>query len=87
MGHSTAKQPDQRSSTEPADARHCDSMWADEDLLSHVLDLPVVAAIAPGDGCLFKLTVDVSMEYRPLSTEERRALLARIQGVEAIFRR
>ncbi|MFQ6096820.1 MAG: aldo/keto reductase [Armatimonadota bacterium] len=54
--------------------------------LSFTLDLPVVAAIPPGDPGLFRMAVELAQEYRPLTDDERRDLLARAKGVQPIFR-
>lgn len=54
-------------------------------LLRYTLDLPIVAAVPPGDGRLFKLAVGIAQRYRPLEAPERADLLEKIRGVKAIF--
>ena len=54
--------------------------------LSYTLDLPVVAAVPPGDPGLFRIAVEAGLKYKPLRRGERRDLLARAKGVEPIFR-
>ncbi len=53
--------------------------------LRYTLDLPVVAALPPGDENLYRLAVEIALEYKPLEDGERRDLLARIKGVKPIF--
>ncbi len=53
--------------------------------LAYTLDLPVAAAIPPGDGRLFELGVRLGQRYKPLTDEERADLLARVEGVTPIF--
>jgi len=61
----------------------------DPDLASlavrYTLDLPVVAAVPPGDGRLFKMAVEAALRYKPLEDQEREALLQRVADVEPIF--
>lgn len=54
-------------------------------LLRYTLDLPIVAAVPPGDGRLFRLAVGIAQKYRPLEAAERAGLLEKIKGVKAIF--
>lgn len=54
--------------------------------LAYTLELPVVAALPPGDVGLFRLAVETALCYRPLTDGERAELLSRIQGVEPIFK-
>ena len=55
-------------------------------VLSYTLDLPITAAVPPGDGRLFKLAVRIAQRYQPLTDDERADLLARVEGVTPIFR-
>ncbi len=55
-------------------------------MLRYTLSLPVVAAVPPGDGRLFKLAVEAMLNYTPLTGPERATLIARLRGVEPIFR-
>ncbi len=54
--------------------------------LGYTLDLPVTAAVPPGDETLFQMVTELALEYKPLEAAERQELLGRIQGVEPIFR-
>ena len=54
--------------------------------LSYALDLPITAAIPPGDGRLFRLGVELALSYRPLSKREQADLLLRVGETEPIFR-
>lgn len=54
-------------------------------LLRYTLDLPIVAAVPPGDGRLFRLAVGIAQRYRPLEAAERAELMERIKGVKPIF--
>ena len=67
---------------EPADDRELARLS-----LSYTLDLPITAAVPPGDGRLFKLAVRLGQRYQPLTEDERADLLARAEGVAPIFRR
>ena len=53
--------------------------------LSWTLDLPVVAAVAPGDEDLFQLAVELGLQYQSLTDEQRQDLIARTEGVQPIF--
>ncbi len=53
--------------------------------LRYTLGLPVVAAVPPADGRLFKMAVEYALEYKPLTEDERAELVAAAQGVEPIF--
>ncbi|MCU0724194.1 MAG: aldo/keto reductase [Planctomycetes bacterium] len=55
-------------------------------LLRYALDLPVASTIPPGDARLFRLAVELAARHRPLTARERQALLARLEGVEPLFR-
>jgi aryl-alcohol dehydrogenase-like predicted oxidoreductase len=46
----------------------------------------VTAAIPPGEAKLFRLALDCGTRFRPLSSEERRALLDSARGLRPIFR-
>jgi predicted aldo/keto reductase-like oxidoreductase len=54
--------------------------------LRFTLSEPVTAAIPPGDERLFNLALSVAGQFKPLSGEERRQLLARAAGEQPIFR-
>ncbi len=54
--------------------------------LAYTLDLPVTAAVPPGDENLFRMVTELALDYRPLEPSEREELLTRIRGVEPIFR-
>jgi len=54
--------------------------------LYSTLDLPVTAALPPGEEDLFELAVELGLRYRPSTDEEKRALVQAIEGVEPIFR-
>lgn len=54
--------------------------------ISYTLDLPVVSFIPPGDESLFRLALEIALEYRPLTEEERMDLFARAQMVEPMWR-
>lgn len=53
--------------------------------LSYTLDLPITAAIPPGDPGLFQLAVELAAEYRPLEESDREDLLAQAKSVQPIF--
>jgi len=54
--------------------------------LRFTLSEPITAAVPPGDERLFELALSVAEEFKPLSEEERKALLARAAGLQPIFR-
>jgi len=54
--------------------------------LYQVLDQPVAAVLPPGDPRLFRMAVELGLERRRLTAEERQELFARVEGVEPIFR-
>jgi aryl-alcohol dehydrogenase-like predicted oxidoreductase len=54
--------------------------------LNYTLSLPVVAAIPPGDPGLFRMAVELALEYTPITEDARGALAQAMQGVEPIFR-
>ena len=54
--------------------------------LGYTLDLPITATVPPGDETLFQMVTELALEYRPLEAAEKQELLARIKGVEPIFR-
>ncbi|HUY13103.1 MAG TPA: aldo/keto reductase [Terriglobia bacterium] len=49
------------------------------------LSQPITAAIPPGYGTFFRLAMDVAQNYKPLTSEEEKELLAGAQGVQPIF--
>ncbi len=49
------------------------------------LSQPITAAIPPGYATFFRLAIDVAQNYKPLSQEEEKELMARAQGVHPIF--
>jgi len=53
--------------------------------LRYTLDLPITAAIPPGDEGLFEMAVDLGLRYRPLEDAERETLLTALDGVAPIF--
>lgn len=55
-------------------------------LLRYTLDLPIVAAVPPGDERLWQMAVEAALAYKPLSEDERASLKQRIAGVEPIFK-
>ena len=54
--------------------------------LRWTLSQPITAAVPPGDEDYFRLAMDVAQKFEPIKPEEEKALLARAQGVEPIFR-
>jgi predicted aldo/keto reductase-like oxidoreductase len=54
-------------------------------LLRYALDLPLTAAVSPGDVGLMKLAVEIASAYKPLTDAERANLKQQIAGVEPIF--
>jgi len=54
--------------------------------LSYTLDLPITAAVPPGDETLYQMVTEIALGYKPLTDAERQQLLAQVQGVEPIFR-
>ncbi len=54
--------------------------------LSYTLSLPIVAAVPPGDPGLFRMAVELALEYTPITEDARGALAQAMQGVEPIFR-
>jgi len=53
--------------------------------LSYTLSLPIVAAIPPGDPGLFKMAVEVALQFTPITNDVREALAQEMQGVKPIF--
>jgi hypothetical protein len=45
----------------------------------------ITTAIPPGEVQLFRMALDFASRYRPLSSQEREALLAKAQGVHPLF--
>ena len=54
-------------------------------LLRYTLDLPVTAAVPPGDPGLFELAVEIAEGYQPLSEAEREFVKQQVAEVEPIF--
>ena len=54
--------------------------------LRWTLELPITAALPPGDEKYFRRALDIAQKLQPLSEEEKKQLLARAAGVEPIFR-
>lgn len=53
--------------------------------LNYTLSLPVTAAIPPGDPRLFRMAVELALEFTPISNDIRDALFQEMRGVEPIF--
>jgi len=53
--------------------------------LGFTLDLPIVAAVPPGDPGLFELAVELGLRYQPLDDADRETLMAAIANVDPIF--
>jgi predicted aldo/keto reductase-like oxidoreductase len=58
-----------------------------ERALRFTLSEDVTAAIPPGDSRIFRLALEFGPRFRPLSTDERKELLASATGIEPIFPR
>lgn len=54
-------------------------------LLRYALELPLTAAVSPGDVRLMKLCVDLASRYKPLTEAERTDLKQQVAAVEPIF--
>jgi predicted aldo/keto reductase-like oxidoreductase len=54
--------------------------------LEYTLSLPITAAIPPGDPRLFKMAVELALQYTPITNDMRQALAQEMQGVEPIFK-
>ena len=54
--------------------------------LSYTLSLPITAAIPPGDARLFKMAVELALQFAPIAADARQALAQEMQDVEPIFR-
>ena len=54
--------------------------------LRWTLSRPITAAVAPGDEKYFRLAMDVAQSFKPLKGGEEKALMARAQGVEPLFK-
>jgi len=63
--------------SDPCLARSC---------LFYTLDLPITAAIPPGDPGLFRLAVELGLSYQPSCKQEHENLIAQTKSVEPIFR-
>ena len=53
--------------------------------LTYTLSLPITAAIPPGDDRLFKLAVELALQFTPITNDVRQALAQEMQGVQPIF--
>jgi len=53
--------------------------------LAYTLDVPVTAVVPPGDGGVWKMAVELGLEYQPLTKKQRTDLVASAEGVEPIF--
>jgi len=54
--------------------------------LNYTLSLPITAAIPPGDPRLFRMAVELALQFTPVTSDARQALAQEMQGVEPIFR-
>jgi len=54
--------------------------------VSYTLDLPVTSFIPPGDESLYRLALEIALEYRPLTQDERMDLMERVRGSEPMWR-
>ena len=54
--------------------------------LRWTLSKPITAAIPPGDEKYFRLAMDVAQRFTPIKPQEEKTLMARVVGVEPIFR-
>lgn len=54
--------------------------------LRWTLSRPITAAVPPGDEKYFRLAMDVAQSFKPLKGGEEKALMARAQGVEPLFK-
>ncbi|HWQ54321.1 MAG TPA: aldo/keto reductase [Bryobacteraceae bacterium] len=53
--------------------------------LRFTLSEDITAAVPPGDERLYRLALDLAMEFKPLSARERRELLASSAGIKPLF--
>ncbi|MDI9602110.1 MAG: aldo/keto reductase, partial [Acidobacteriota bacterium] len=53
--------------------------------LSYTLDLPITAAVPPGDWESFELALSIARGYQPLNDEELARLRERVQFAAPIF--
>jgi aryl-alcohol dehydrogenase-like predicted oxidoreductase len=54
--------------------------------LGYTLSLPVVAAVPPGDPGLWRMGVELALEFTPITEDARGALAQEMRGVEPIFK-
>ena len=55
--------------------------------LYFTLSQPITAAIPPGDESLFRLALDLAMDFRPVSRKEKQTLQDMAQSLNPIFMR
>lgn len=53
--------------------------------LRFTLSEDITAAVPPGDEQLYRMALDLAMEFKPLSSRERRDLLASSAGIKPLF--
>jgi aryl-alcohol dehydrogenase-like predicted oxidoreductase len=53
--------------------------------LRWTLSQPITAAVPPGEEKYFRLAMDVAQEFKPISTEEEKTLMAGAAGAEPLF--
>jgi hypothetical protein len=53
--------------------------------LGYTLSLPITAAIPPGEDPLFKLAVELALQFTPITNDMREALAQEMRGVAPIF--
>lgn len=54
--------------------------------LRHTLGLDVTAALPPGEEALFRIAMEAASRYSPLTEEERKDLITRVEGAVPLFR-
>ncbi|MBM3498546.1 MAG: aldo/keto reductase [Armatimonadetes bacterium] len=54
--------------------------------LTYALSLPITAAIPPGDDRLFRLAVELALQFVPITNDTREALAQEMRDVEPIFK-
>jgi hypothetical protein len=54
--------------------------------LRFTLSEEITAAVPPGDERLYEMALDIAADFRPLTTTERKQLLASAKGIEPVFR-
>lgn len=53
--------------------------------LRYTLSLPITAAVPPGDSRLFRMAVEIALNYRALTDAEKQDIIQRTDGVTPIF--